>query len=178
MTLTCEYADFVAAGQLLGASSRTSRSPPRCSNPFLQDLEGRHQADLRHQGRPDHPGRHRPGAGRGDRRPALRRLLQVRARGQARTSTSSACSTPAPRPRGYKVDDIMAGKYGPPGVALMLFRTYPRIPFYEQVHDRLAVLHRHGPHALLLRRSPRPSSTARTSSCIAKAPRRRRTCPT
>jgi nitrate reductase alpha subunit len=36
---------------------------------------------------------------------------------------------------GYKLEDIMAGKYGPPGGALMLFRTYPRIPFYEQVHD-------------------------------------------
>jgi nitrate reductase alpha subunit len=36
---------------------------------------------------------------------------------------------------GYKLADIMAGKYGPPGGALMLFRTYPRIPFYEQVHD-------------------------------------------
>ncbi len=36
--------------------------------------------------------------------------------------------------RGYKLDDIMAGKFGPPGGALMLFRTYPRIPFYEQVH--------------------------------------------
>jgi nitrate reductase alpha subunit len=41
------------------------------------------------------------------------------------------CTTTA----GYKVDDIMAGKYGPPGGALMLFRSYPRIPFYEQVHD-------------------------------------------
>jgi nitrate reductase alpha subunit len=41
------------------------------------------------------------------------------------------CTTTA----GYKLDDIMAGKYGPPGGALMLFRTYPRIPFYEQVHD-------------------------------------------
>ncbi len=37
--------------------------------------------------------------------------------------------------QGYKLDEIMAGKYGPPGGALMLFRTYPRIPFYEQVHD-------------------------------------------
>jgi len=37
--------------------------------------------------------------------------------------------------QGYKLDDIMAGKYGPPGGALMLFRTYPRIPFYEQIHD-------------------------------------------
>ena len=36
---------------------------------------------------------------------------------------------------GYKLADIMAGKHGPPGGALMNFRTYPRIPFYEQVHD-------------------------------------------
>lgn len=36
---------------------------------------------------------------------------------------------------GYKLDDIMAGKYGPPGASLMLFRTYPRIPFWEQVHN-------------------------------------------
>ncbi len=41
------------------------------------------------------------------------------------------CTTTA----GYKLSDIMAGKYGPPGGALMLFRSYPRIPFYEQVHD-------------------------------------------
>jgi nitrate reductase alpha subunit len=37
--------------------------------------------------------------------------------------------------QGYQLDEIMAGKYGPPGGALMLFRTYPRIPFWEQVHD-------------------------------------------
>jgi nitrate reductase alpha subunit len=42
-----------------------------------------------------------------------------------------SCTTTA----GYKLDDIMAGKHGPPGGALMLFRTYPRIPFWEQVHD-------------------------------------------
>jgi nitrate reductase alpha subunit len=28
----------------------------------------------------------------------------------------------------------MAGKYGEPGAALMLFETYPRIPFYEMIH--------------------------------------------
>jgi len=39
--------------------------------------------------------------------------------------------------RGYRVDDILAGKYGEEGVALMLFRTYPRIPFYENIHDDL-----------------------------------------
>jgi nitrate reductase alpha subunit len=37
--------------------------------------------------------------------------------------------------RGYRVDDILAGKYGEPGTALMLFRTYPRVPFWECVHD-------------------------------------------
>ncbi len=36
---------------------------------------------------------------------------------------------------GYKLKDIMAGKYGPSGGALLNFRTYPRIPFYEQIHD-------------------------------------------
>jgi nitrate reductase alpha subunit len=39
--------------------------------------------------------------------------------------------------KGYKLDDIMAGKYGPKGGALMLFRTYPRIPFWEQIEDSL-----------------------------------------
>jgi nitrate reductase alpha subunit len=38
---------------------------------------------------------------------------------------------------GYKVEDIMAGKYGEPGAALMMFRTYPRIPFYEQIQDNV-----------------------------------------
>src|SRR5262245_15298095 len=41
------------------------------------------------------------------------------------------CTTTA----GYKLADIMAGKYGPPGGCLLNFRTYPRIPFYEQVYD-------------------------------------------
>ncbi len=39
--------------------------------------------------------------------------------------------------KGYTVADIMAGKYGEPGAALMLFRTYPRVPFYEQVYDSI-----------------------------------------
>ncbi len=38
---------------------------------------------------------------------------------------------------GYKVDDIMAGKYGEPGAALMMFRTYPRVAFYEQMNDNV-----------------------------------------
>ena len=37
--------------------------------------------------------------------------------------------------RGYSYDDIMAGKFGEAGAALMQFRTYPRIPSGEQVND-------------------------------------------
>lgn len=37
--------------------------------------------------------------------------------------------------RGYTVKDIMDGKYGVKGQTLLLFRTYPRIPFWEQIND-------------------------------------------
>jgi nitrate reductase alpha subunit len=38
----------------------------------------------------------------------------------------------------YNVDRLLAGDYGgEPGAALMLFRTYPRVPFWEQVHDSI-----------------------------------------
>lgn len=36
----------------------------------------------------------------------------------------------------YDVDQMLAGQYGgEPGAALMLFRTYPRVPFWEQIQD-------------------------------------------
>ncbi|MEZ4552277.1 MAG: molybdopterin-dependent oxidoreductase [Dehalococcoidia bacterium] len=38
---------------------------------------------------------------------------------------------------GYTTADILAGKYGVPGTALMMYRTYPRIPFWEQIKDSL-----------------------------------------
>ncbi len=39
--------------------------------------------------------------------------------------------------RGYTVEDIMAGKYGVEGGALFQYRSYPRVPFKEQVEDSL-----------------------------------------
>jgi nitrate reductase alpha subunit len=39
--------------------------------------------------------------------------------------------------RGYKFTDIMSGKHGEPGATLLHFRTYPRHPFWEQVHESL-----------------------------------------
>jgi nitrate reductase alpha subunit len=36
----------------------------------------------------------------------------------------------------YNVDKLITGEYGgEPGAGLMLFRTYPRVPFWEQIHD-------------------------------------------
>jgi len=38
----------------------------------------------------------------------------------------------------YRVDKILAGEYGgEPGAVLMLNRTYPRVPFWEQIHDSI-----------------------------------------
>jgi nitrate reductase alpha subunit len=38
----------------------------------------------------------------------------------------------------YNVDRFLAGDYGgEPGAGLMLFRTYPRVPFWEQIHDSI-----------------------------------------
>jgi nitrate reductase alpha subunit len=50
------------------------------------------------------------------------------------------CTTTA----GYQLKDIMEGKYGEPGASLMLFRTYPRIPFWEQITDDLPFYTDHG----------------------------------
>lgn len=47
------------------------------------------------------------------------------------------CTTTRGKDGPYQVDKIIAGEYGEPGTALMLNRTYPRVPFWEQVHDSL-----------------------------------------
>ena len=50
----------------------------------------------------------------------------------------NACTTTRGTDGPYNVEKLMAGEYGgEPGAALMLFRTYPRVPFYEQVHDQI-----------------------------------------
>jgi nitrate reductase alpha subunit len=38
----------------------------------------------------------------------------------------------------YDVDKVLKGEYkNEPGVVMMLFRTYPRVPFYEQLNDHI-----------------------------------------
>ena len=48
------------------------------------------------------------------------------------------CTTTRGADGSYQVDRLLAGAYGgEPGAALMLFRTYPRVPFWEQIHDSI-----------------------------------------
>jgi nitrate reductase alpha subunit len=49
-----------------------------------------------------------------------------------------SCITTRGKDGPYNVDKLMAGVYGgEPGAALFLTRTYPRVPFYEQVNDHI-----------------------------------------
>ncbi len=48
------------------------------------------------------------------------------------------CTTTRGLQGAYQIDKIVKGDYGgEPGTALMLFRTYPRVAFYEQIHDSI-----------------------------------------
>jgi nitrate reductase alpha subunit len=50
----------------------------------------------------------------------------------------NACATTRGKDGPYNVEKMWAGHYGgQPGAALFLFRTYPRVPFWEQVHDSI-----------------------------------------
>ncbi len=48
-----------------------------------------------------------------------------------------SCITTVAEDGPYQLDRILRGDYGAPGVAMFLFRTYPRVAFFEQVHDSL-----------------------------------------
>ncbi|MCA9410793.1 MAG: molybdopterin-dependent oxidoreductase [Candidatus Omnitrophica bacterium] len=50
----------------------------------------------------------------------------------------NSCTTTRNEEGPYDVDRIVKGEYGgEPGAALFLFRTYPRLPFYEQINDSI-----------------------------------------
>ncbi len=135
MTASIEYADIAlpANSWLEFEDLEVTAS---CSNPFLQIWKGGIPPVFDSKDDLAILAGIAEALARGDRRPALRRLLQVRRyEGKRERLPAAPARHLARRPRGYTVDDIMAGKYGPPGGALMNFRTYPRIPFYEQVHD-------------------------------------------
>ncbi len=136
MTSSCELSDFV-----LPANSwvefQTSEITASCSNPFLQ-IWGRDGIDPLFDSEDDlmmmARVAERLGQLLGDDRFSDYWKFALEGRGEIymqRLLDASATT------RGYTVDDIRSGKYGEPGAALMMFRTYPRIPFFEQMKDDL-----------------------------------------
>jgi nitrate reductase alpha subunit len=138
MTSTCEYSDIVLPANTW-MEFQTYEITASCSNPYLQIWKG--GIAPVHDSRDDvHILAEAAEAltkETGDQRFAnyWHFILQDKASG-VKTYMQRLLdgSTTA---RGYRVDDILAGKFGDSGVALMLFRTYPRIPFYENIHDGL-----------------------------------------
>ena len=136
MTSSCELSDFV-----LPANSwvefQTSEVTASCSNPFLQ-IWGRDGIDPLFDSEDDvmimARVAQRLGEVLGDQRFSdyWKYALDDEAEIYMQRLLDASATT-----RGYRVDDIQAGKYGEPGAALMMFRTYPRIPFWEQMNDNL-----------------------------------------
>lgn len=138
MTSSVEYAD-IAFPATSWMESQTHEITASCSNPFLQ-MWGRHPdgIDPLYEAKDDaHILADQAKAladETGDQRFAdyWKFILEDREDIYIQRLLDASITT-----SGYRVDDIVAGKYGEPGSALMLFRTYPRIPFWEQIGESL-----------------------------------------
>lgn len=138
MTSTCEYSDIIYPANTW-MEFQTYEITASCSNPFLHIWKGGIKPV--HDSRDDvhilAEAAEAMAKETGDPRFAdyWHFILKDKAEGvkvyMQRLLDSSTTT------RGYKFEDIMAGKFGEPGVVLMLFRTYPRIPFWENIHDNL-----------------------------------------
>ena len=133
MTATVEYADFALAANSW-AEFQIHEITASCSNPFLQIWKG--GIPPLYDSRDDARILAELAAALGDQlgdqrfRDYWKYILEGKPEVYIQRLLDSSLTT-----TGYKFEDIMAGKYGEPGAALMLFRTYPRIPFWEQVND-------------------------------------------
>ncbi|MFN3332659.1 MAG: molybdopterin-dependent oxidoreductase, partial [Caldilinea sp.] len=133
MTSTVEYADFALAANSW-AEFETYEITASCSNPFLQIWKG--GIPPLYDTRDDSRILTEVAAALADEigEPRLRDywkfVLEGRPEVYIQRLLDSSLTT-----SGYRFEDIVSGKYGEPGAALMLFRTYPRIPFWEQIHD-------------------------------------------
>jgi nitrate reductase / nitrite oxidoreductase, alpha subunit len=135
MTASVEYADFALAANSW-AEFQTHEITASCSNPFLQIWKG--GMPPLYDTRDDSLILGELGAAIGkqleDQRFAdyWKFILEGKPEVYIQRLLETSLTT-----SGYTFDDIMAGKYGEPGAALMLFRTYPRIPFWEMVQDSI-----------------------------------------
>jgi len=135
MTATVEYADFALAANSW-AEFQTHEITASCSNPFLQVWKG--GIPPLYDTRDDARILAELAAALGDRlgderfRDYWKFVHASQPEVYIQRLLDSSLTT-----SGYRLQDILEGKYGEPGAALMLFRTYPRIPFWEQVHDSI-----------------------------------------
>ena len=135
MTLTCEYSDFI-----FPANSWLETTQPEvtasCQNPFLQVWQGGVKPifDTKDDISIMAGVAKALGDLTGDKRFAdyWKFALEGRSDIYIQRLLDASATT-----RGYKVKEILDGKYGEPGAALLNFRTYPRIPYWEQVHDSM-----------------------------------------
>lgn len=133
MTATVEYADFALAANSW-AEFETHEITASCSNPFLQIWKGGMPPlyDTRDDSRILAEVAAAIGDQLGDQRfrDYWKFILEGKPEVYIQRLLDSSLTT-----SGYQFADIINGKYGEPGAALMLFRTYPRIPFWEQLND-------------------------------------------
>lgn len=133
MTASVEYADFGLAANSW-AEFEVYEITASCSNPFLQTWKG--GIKPLYDTKDDVKILAELGAAIGDElgdqrfRDYWKFALEDRTEVYIQRLLDASTTT-----RGYKFEDIINGKYGEPGAALMLFRTYPRIPFWEQIND-------------------------------------------
>jgi nitrate reductase / nitrite oxidoreductase, alpha subunit len=135
MTSSVEYADFALAANSW-AEFETYEITASCSNPFLQIWKGGIPPlyDTRDDARILAEIASTLGSQLQDERfdANWKFILENRPEIYIQRLIDSSLTT-----SGYRFQDIIEGKFGEPGAALMLFRTYPRIPFWEQVHESI-----------------------------------------
>jgi nitrate reductase alpha subunit len=138
-TGSAEYADVVLPANSW-VEAQDLELGGSCSNPFLQVWGGDGVPPV-HDSRDD--AEIFAGVGRalarltGDGRFAdyWKYITEKKARVYIQRVLDNSTTTRGPQ-GAYQLDGILQGGYGgEPGTALMLFRTYPRVPFWEQVHD-------------------------------------------
>ena len=133
MTASCEYSDFIMAANSW-MEFQTLEITASCSNPFLQIWKG--GMDPVHDTKDDVAIIAGVAKAMGELHKDHRFTdywkfaLEGRPEVYIDRLLSGSLTT-----QGMTVKDIMAGKFGEPGAALFAFRTYPRIPFYEQVNE-------------------------------------------
>jgi len=138
-TGSAEYADVVLPANSW-VEAQDLELGGSCSNPFLQVWGGQGIAPV-HDSRDD--AEIFAGVGRSlakltgdDRFADYWKYITEKKAGVYIQRVLDNCTTTRGPQGAYRLDRLLKGEYGgEPGAALMLFRTYPRVPFWEQVHD-------------------------------------------